>query len=171
MKSLIIAFFVIFSFSGCKSQKRNNSNFNNDNINFKYSRLYYKDSVVVESDMYNSYTGLYQYKEYNFGFGEDKNISTTIKLSEKELQNIYQLYLLLNPKYLSECTYMDGKLLYKSTIAFNVNAAKDETLKSSECSNDKKENEKYSKIETLVYDLIIKSPEYRKAFYWEFIKK
>lgn len=169
MKFPIVFLFVIFSFSGCKSQKVNNDKISNGSINFKYNRIYYKDSVVVESDVYDTSTGLYQYRQYNFGFGKDKDISTTIKLSEKELEYIYQLYLSLNPKYLSECTYIDGKLIYKSTITFNT--SKNGELKANKCSDDKKEQEKYFKIETLINDLIIKSPEYRKTFYWNFIKK
>ena len=90
MKFPIVFLFVIFSFSGCKSQKVSNDKISNDSINFKYNRIYYKDSVVVESDIYDTSTGLYQYRQYNFGFGKDKDTSTTIKLSEKELEYIYK---------------------------------------------------------------------------------
>jgi len=169
MKFPIIFLFVICSFSGCKSQKVSNDKISSDRINFKYNRLYYKDSVVVESDVYDTSTGLYQYKQYNFGFGKDKDISTTIKFTEEELEYIYQLYLSLNPKYLSECNYMDGKLIYKSTITFNT--LKNKELETNKCFDDKKEKEKYFKIETLIYDLIIKSPAYKKTFYWEFINR
>ncbi|WP_439480564.1 hypothetical protein [Chryseobacterium aquaticum] len=169
MRFKIIFLFVIISFSGCKSQKKNSNDFNK--VNFKYSRLYYKDSTIVESDIYDSYTGLYESKEYNFGFGNDKNISTTIKFSEKELKNIYALYLSLNPKHLCECTYIDGKLLYKSSITFKANTIKNDMSKYNDCPTNEKDHVKYSKIEKLVYDLITNSQAYRRTFYWEFIKK
>ncbi|UZT97645.1 hypothetical protein ODZ84_21115 [Chryseobacterium fluminis] len=167
MKSPITLLVIIISFFECKSQEINNKF--DQGIDFKYSRIYYKDATVIESNIYDSSTGLYKYNENNFGFGKDKNVSTIIKLKEKELRSIYQSYLSLNPKYLSEYIYKEGKLLYKSTIEFKTR--QDKMLNNNDCSDDKNDQERYAELETLVYRLIVNSPAYKKCFYWEFIKK
>lgn len=171
MKSKIIFFLTIVFFLKCNSQKKITIPLNRSGIDFIYSRIYYEDSKVVESIIYDSRTGLYSYKELNFGFGDDKNISTKIELSEEQLRNVYKLYQSLDLKNLCECLYLDGKLFYKSSIIFTKAHVKYDKLDNVDCTLNKIDIDKYSKIETLVYDFITSSPAYKKTFYWEFIKK
>lgn len=160
MKYNLLILIIICFFSGCKSQKIND-------INFKYDRFYYQESVIVESYLYDSATGTYEYKKNNFGLGEDIHITANIKFSRKELKDIYDLYIFLQPKYLSECIFVKNKLLYKSSIFFNKKANKSST----ECTSNKKEQEKYDKIEVILLKLIKSSYTYKTTFPEEFIRK
>ncbi|KMQ66235.1 hypothetical protein ACM46_01390 [Chryseobacterium angstadtii] len=150
--------FLAFFFLQCRSQKIND-------VNFKYGKLFYQDSTIIESHLYNSVTGLYEYKKKNFGFGEDESVTATIKLTEKELNDIYNLYVSLKPKHLTECIFNDNKLFYKSYVIFNSEKNK----LSPECTTGKQEEN--NKIKIKILKLIKSSPAYKTAFYWEFIRK
>ncbi|HCA07390.1 hypothetical protein [Chryseobacterium sp.] len=158
MNYKILFLFLAFFFLQCRSQKISD-------VNFKYGKLFYQDSTIVESYLYDSVTGLYEYNKKNSGLGEDENVAATIKLTEKELNDIYSLYVSLKPRYLTECIFIDNKLFYKSYVTFNS----DKNKLSSKCNIGK--YEEYDKLKIKILKLITSSHAYKTTFYWEFIQK
>jgi len=158
MKNYIYAIIFFIVFQGCKSQNvKSNS--------FIYHTTDYNLGFVQEERLYNSSTGIYEYKE----LADDKvvkNIKIFLKLDAKDLEDINQLYS-LSKSEMSNCYLKDNVLIHKSTITFD---SQKDNFNLLEC-NKNLNNSKYLEIEDKLVSIITSSDIYKTTFYWEFYKK
>jgi hypothetical protein len=142
-------------FQGCKSQNKNK-------INFIYHTADYNFGIIQEERIYNSLTGVYEYKKYS-----DSKIEKNVKifLKYKDLENINKLYS-SSKSEMSDCYYENNILTHKSTITFD---SQNDNFNLLECN--KNENPVFIEIEKKIEQYITSSTIYKTAFYWEFYKK
>lgn len=146
---------MLFSlFQGCKSQ-------NIKTNHFIYHYADYHLGKIFEERVYNSLTGVYEYKEYNDNNKVVRNIKIFLKLDANELEGINKLYS-SSKSELSDCYYEDVVLTHKSAITFNSQKDNFDLIK---CN--KNENPVFVKIEKF----ITSSKIYKTTFYWENYKK
>lgn len=152
----IIMLFCIFQ--GCKSQ-------NIKSNHFIYHYADYHLGNVYEERVYNSLTGVYEYKEYNDKNEIVRNIRIFLKLYANELEDINKLYS-SSKSELSDCYYEDMVLTHKSVITFNSQKDNFDLIK---CN--KNENPVFVKIENKTEKFITSSKIYKTTFYWENYRK
>ncbi|PKF75329.1 hypothetical protein [Chryseobacterium sp. PMSZPI] len=126
--------------------------------------LYYND-IIDEIKSYDSKTAIYQIKQL-YPDGNYKIKTVVVNLTQKNIKEIYDLYLKLQPKNLRNCIFTDdNKLISSSTISFN----KSENTKDLPCNTNWEDKQKYDKIEAKLYEFIL--PVYKLKFPDEFIQK
>lgn len=139
------------------------------NYDFKYQSRLFSEKNIFEEVNYDSKLGEYKLKEKE-NFTNKFSIKTIqIKLNNIEKKEIYKLYKSLRPIKLYNCFYDtdNGEILEKTFISFY---SKNNSIDSLKCNNFK-ENKKIQLLNTVILDKIKSKNEYRKVFYWEFIKK
>ncbi len=158
MKNYLYMLVLFCIFQGCKSQNIKSSHFI-----YHYADYYLGN--IYEERVYNSLTGLYEYKEYNDRKEVVRNIRIFLKLSAKDLEDINKLYS-FSTSEVSDCYYENMKLTHKSTIIFNSQKDNFDVIN---CN--KNENPTFVKIEDKIEEYITSSNIYKKTFYWENYKK
>lgn len=149
---------LLFIFQGCKSQSIKNNY-------FIYHYADYHLGKIFEERVYNSLTGVYEYKEYNDKNEVVRNIKIFLKLDANELEDINKLYS-SSKSELSDCYYKDMALTHKSAITFNSQKDNFDLIK---CN--KNENPVFVKIENKIEKFITSSKIYKTTFYWENYKE
>lgn len=147
---------LVCVFQGCKSQ--------NNKINFIYHTADYDLGAIYEERIYNSLTGIYEYKSYD-GNKVKKNIKVFLKYNPEALTAIHKMYT-SSKSEMSDCYFNQGILAHKSTLTFN--SSKD-NFNLVQCRGN--ENPTFLKIENEIERYITSSDVYRKTFYWEFYRK
>ncbi|MEI3788278.1 MULTISPECIES: hypothetical protein [unclassified Chryseobacterium] len=84
---------------------------------FIYHTADYDLGVIQEERVYNSSTGIYEYKKYSKN-DLDKSIKLYIKLTQEDLDTIYKLYISSKSK-MSDCYFENNLLIHKSTLTFS----------------------------------------------------
>lgn len=157
LKILLLIVYIIIHQS-CIAQKK-------DEIHLVYKDIFYHDKVIDEIKSYDSKTAIYQVKQL-YPDGNYKTKTVTVNLTQKNIKEIHDLYLKLQPKNLRNCLFPDNnELLSSSAISFNKN----ENLDNLPCNTNWEDKEKYSQIETKLYEFIL--PTYRLQFPDESVKK
>lgn len=163
MKNYIFIVFLCF-FQYYISQKK-------QDINFIYHTIDYNFGKITEERIYDSSTGLYEYKTYSdYSLSTDKPIKPIklyIKFDDEKLNEIQRLYLSSKSQQLSNCYFHDNKLVNRSIIIFNSSIDKINTQYCGKVEN----TDKYFEIEDKIISVITSSTIYRMTFYWEFYKK
>ncbi|MGG7551181.1 hypothetical protein ACQ7CX_11215 [Chryseobacterium arthrosphaerae] len=157
MKNYIYIIMLSCIFQGCKSQNKNKNN-------FIYHTADYNFGIIQEERIYNSLTGLYEYKKYSDSKIE-KNIKIFLKFNSKDLEAIYKLYSSSKSK-MSDCYYENNMLTHKSTITFG---SRKDNFNLIECNKDG--NPVFIEIENKIEKNVTSSSIYKTNFYWEYYKK
>ncbi|WP_449389403.1 hypothetical protein [Chryseobacterium lineare] len=85
MKNYLYTIMLFSIFQGCKSQ-----NIKTNHLIYHYAD--YQLGKIFEECIYNSLTGVYEYKEYNDKNEVVRNIRIFLKLTPKDLEDINKLY-------------------------------------------------------------------------------
>ncbi len=157
MKKLAYVIVLFSSLQSCYSQNINNTH-------FIYHSTDFDSTVIYKEVLYNSYTGIYEYREL-INNKIDKDISIFIKLEPKILDEINHLYL-LSKSDLSDCYYENNTITHKSTITFDSQKDNFSLIK---CNNH--ENQFFIEMENKIENYITSSSVYQSAFYWKSYKK
>ncbi|WBV55718.1 hypothetical protein PFY10_15965 [Chryseobacterium daecheongense] len=153
-KTLFLIFYII-NFQSCMVQKE-------DKLYLEYKDILYHNNVIDEVKSYDSKTSIYEVKQFHLNEGyKSKNV--TVNLTKKNIKEIYDLSLKLQPKNLHNCVFNNNKLISSSTIIFNK---KKENLL---CNTNLADKEKYDKIEAKLYEFIL--PTYKLKYPNEFVGK
>jgi hypothetical protein len=158
-----IGVWVFFVFYGCKSQNTNNNN-NNNNNNFIYHTADYNLGALQEELLYNSFTGIYEYRKISDN-KIVKNIKIFLKFDSKNLEDINKLHT-SSKSEMSNCYFENNVIVYKSTITFNSSKDKFSSL---DCKGEA--NPIFDKTKNKIEGYITSSSIYKTTFYWEFYKK
>ncbi|MGN7756408.1 hypothetical protein ACTJIV_02950 [Chryseobacterium sp. 22532] len=151
----IIIFFNIFQ--ACTAQ-------NKVNKYFIYHTADYDSGIAQEERLYNSSTGIYEYKKYSKN-NLEKNIKLYIRFTREDLETIYELYASSKSK-MSDCYFENYVIVHKSTLTFN---SEKDNFNKIECDNNG--NSIFTKIENKIESHITSSETYKTNFYREFYKK
>lgn len=151
----IIIFFNIFQ--ACTAQ-------NKVNKYFIYHTADYDSGTIYDERIYNSSTGIYEYKKYA-NASLIQNIKLYIKFSQEDLESIYKLYV-SSKSEMSDCYFENNIIVHKSTLTFN---SEKDNFSEIECNNNG--NSIFTKIENKIESHITSSETYKTNFYWEFYKK
>ncbi|AZA81767.1 hypothetical protein C1637_04105 [Chryseobacterium lactis] len=156
-KTLFLILYII-NYQSCIAQKKGR-------LYLTYKDIIYDNNVIDQIKSYNSKTGIYEVKEFHNSDGY-KSKSIIVNLTEKNVKEIYDLYLKLRPKNLHNCVFINNnKLISSSTISFNKN----KNTESQPCNIDWEDKEKYDKIEAKLYEFIL--PTYRLKYPNDFVGK
>lgn len=152
-------FLLILSVQSCFAQEKNSD------LNLSYKKIFLRDNKITRSFIYNSKTAIYEVKQL-FPDGNYKIKTVTVNLTTKNIKDIYNLYLKLQPRNLHNCTFNDNNELFlSSSISFNKN----ETMDNLPCNTDWEDKEKYNQVEAKLYEFIL--PTYRLQFPDESVQK
>ncbi|MDC8101656.1 hypothetical protein [Chryseobacterium rhizosphaerae] len=155
---IILLILYIINYQSCRAQKRGELY-----LTYKVS-LYYNE-VIDETKSYDSKSAVYEIKQLH-NYDGYKSKSVIVNLTQKNIKEIYDLYLKLQPKSLHNCIFTDNnKLISSSIISFN----KSDNAEDLPCNTNWEDKEKYYKIEAKLYELIL--PTYRLKYPDEFIGK
>ncbi|WP_370901580.1 hypothetical protein [Chryseobacterium gossypii] len=158
MKKYFYIIILSIIFQECKSQNKNK-------IHFIYHTADYNNfGIVQEERIYNSLTGIYEYKKYSDS-EVAKDIKIFLKLNSKDLEDINKLYF-SSKSEMSDCYFEDNIVVHKSTITFD---SQKDNFNLIECS--KNENSIFIEIERKIEQYITSSNIYKTTFYWEYYKK
>jgi hypothetical protein len=154
--SLLIMYAIVHQ--NCLAQKK-------DELHLMYKDILYYNEVIDEIKSYDSRTAIYQVKQL-YPDGNYKTKTVTVNLTQKNIKEIHDLYLKLQPKNLHNCLFTDNNELFSSSaISFNKNENEDHLP----CNTDWEDKEKYSQIEAKLYEFIL--PTYRLIYPDEFVEK
>jgi len=157
LKTLFLILYIMNN-QNCIAQKK-------DELHIMYKDILYYNKVIDEIKSYDNKTAIYEVKQLHLYEGY-KSKNATVNLTQKNIKEIYDLYLKLHPKNLRNCVFNDNnELISSSTISFNKN----ENTENLPCNNDWEDKEKYDKIEAKLYEFIL--PTYRLKYPDEFIGK
>ncbi|AZB01111.1 hypothetical protein EG359_16460 [Chryseobacterium joostei] len=157
LKTLFLTLYII-NYQSCIAQKK-------DELRLTYRDILYDNKAIDEVRSYDSKTGIYEVKQLHNSDGY-KTKSIIVNLTKKNIKEIYDLYLKLQPKSLQNCVFAnDNEIISSSTISFNKN----KPTESLPCNIDWEDKEKYNKIESKLYELIL--PTYKLKYPNEFIGK
>lgn len=152
----IIIFFCVFY--GCKSQNTKKNN------NFIYHTADYNLGALQEERLYNSSTGIYEYRKISDN-KIVKNILIFLKFDSKNLEDINKLHA-SSKSEMSNCYFENNFIVHKSTITFN--SSKDK-FSSFDCKDEA--NPIFDKTKNKIEGYITSSSIYKSTFYWEFYGK
>ena len=152
-------FLLILSVQSCFAQEKNND------LNLSYKKTSFRNNKITRSFIYDSKTAIYEVKQL-YPDGNYKTKTVTVNLTQKNIKEIHDLYLKLQPKSLRNCLFTDNnELLSSSAISFNKN----ESMESLPCNTNWEDKEKYNQVEAKLYEFIL--PTYRLQFPDEFVQK
>lgn len=152
-------FLLILSVQSCFAQEKNSD------LNLSYKKIFVRDNKITRSFIYNSKTAIYEVKQL-FPDGNFKKKTVTVNLTPKNINEIHDLYLKLQPKNMRNCTFNDSNELFSSsTISFNRN----ENVDNLPCNTNWEDKEKYNQIEAKLYEFIL--PTYKLQFPDESVQK
>lgn len=152
-------FLLILRVQSCFAQEKNSD------LNLSYKKIFVRDNKIIRSFIYNSKTAIYEVKQL-FPDGNFKKKTVTVNLTPKNINEIHDLYLKLQPKNMRNCTFNDSNELFSSsTISFNRN----ENVDNLPCNTNWEDKEKYNQIEAKLYEFIL--PTYKLQFPDESVQK
>nr|WP_315034553.1 hypothetical protein [uncultured Chryseobacterium sp.] len=155
LKTLFLILYIT-NYQNCIAQKK-------DDLHLTYKDILYDHNIIDEIKSYDSKSGIYEVKHLHNSNGY-KSKSILVNLTEKNIKEIYNLYLKLKPKNLHNCVFTgENEIISSSTISFNK---KTESLP---CNTDWKNKEKYNEIEAKLYEFIL--PTYKLKYPNEFVGK
>jgi hypothetical protein len=155
---IITLVLLILSTQSCFTQKK-------DKLHLFYKDILYYNKVIDEIKSYDSKTAIYQVKQL-YPDGNYKTKAVKVNLTQKNIKEIHDLYLKLQPKNLHNCLFTDNnELLSSSAISFNKN----EDVDNLPCNTNWEDKEKYNKVEAKLYEFIL--PTYRLQFPDESVQK
>lgn len=158
MKNYIYTVIFFIAFQGCRSQSIRSSN-------FLYHTADYDLGHIYEERIYDSSTGIYEYKKYA-NHDLIKNIKFYIRFSQEDLEAIYKLYV-SSDLPMVDCYFENSIIVHRSTLTFN---SKKDNFKEMECIKNG-ENPVFTKIENKIEAYITSSEIYKTNLFWEFYKK
>lgn len=157
LKTFLLIIYAIVHQS-CLAQKK-------DEIHLVYKDISYHNKIIDRIKSYDSKNAVYQVKQL-YPDGSYKTKTVKVNLTQKNIKEIHDLYLKLQPKKLRNCTFNDNNELFSSsTISFNRN----ENVDNLPCNTDWEDKEKYNQIEAKLYEFIL--PTYKLQFPDEFVQK
>jgi len=157
MKNYIYLIILFIVFQACTVQ-------NKANTEFIYHTADYDLGTIYDERIYNSSTGIYEYKKYSKN-NLEKNIKLYIRFTQEDLKTIYELYP-SSKSGMSDCYFKNYVIVHKSTLTFN---SEKDNFNEIECNNNG--NSIFTKIENKIESHITSSETYKTNFYWEFYKK
>ncbi|MGG5208946.1 hypothetical protein ACQWU4_08355 [Chryseobacterium sp. MIQD13] len=158
MKNYIYLIILFNAFQACTAQ-------NKANTEFIYHTADYDLGTIYDERIYNSSTGIYEYKKY----ANDsliQNIKLYIKFSQEDLESIYKLYL-SSKSEMSDCYFENNIIVHKSALIFN---SKKDNFNEIKCIKNG-DNSIFTKIENKIEKNITSSSIYKTTFSSEFYKK
>ena len=142
---ILIIFFCINSCSTVSNKKHD----------FYFNFISYKEGKISQTYLYDNFSGIL-IKSY-----PDSKI--TIKMTDEEIQRIYNLYKRLGLKNRPYCSIIDN-----NKSGFKINITVKNIISDNNCINDQKYEDKYLEIYIKIREILKNKAEYQKVFPWEF---
>lgn len=131
--------------------------------NFHYERIVNVNDFIVKIESYDSKTGVYSRVRCNID-GPPVEEKAVIPITEKEKSDLWELRKEFGDFVFGECTNNKNVTLRSNFYFENEKYP----LK---CIKTEIQKEQFIKLSMGLRLLLESKPEYRKAFYWEFIKR
>lgn len=130
---------------------------------FHYQEVLKGDNFITKIESYNSKTGLY-YRVNCGPYSAPFEETVVIPITKQEKSKIWMMRSKSRKYVLEDCTVIED-ITIKSGFYF------DHEELTSKCITTQLEKERFIKLSMELRLILESKPEYRKAFYWEFIKK
>ncbi|WP_291875340.1 hypothetical protein [Chryseobacterium sp.] len=130
---------------------------------FNYEEVRKKDCFITKIESYNSKTGLY-YRASCGSYSAPFEEKVIIPLTKQEKSKIWKIKNESKKHVLEDCTIIEN-ITIKSSFLFN-----NEKL-TTKCVETQLEKKMFIQLNMELRLILESKPQYRKAFYWEFIKK
>ena len=165
MKKILLVIFINSFFISCYTQNITG------NKDFEMKEIYIADSLSKREISYNSKTMIFE--ETNIYYKSNKSpqrpsVKFLLKLSQTDQENIYKQYKLYKPLLLCEFKIYNNNYINNSSIKF-LNDSEKNDLTKEKCINNPQIND-FQKLQRFIFNIIQSKPEYKKAYYWQFIE-
>ncbi|AZA78982.1 hypothetical protein EG347_16405 [Chryseobacterium sp. G0186] len=131
---------------------------------FCYERVVAVDNFIVKIESYDSKTGIYSRIRCDINEDAPMEEKVVIPITEKEKSDLWELRKEFGDFVFGECTSNKNVTLRSNFFFENEKYPP-------KCIETERQKEQFIKLSIGLRLLLESKPEYRKAFYWEFIKR